>query len=388
MKLLPFLLLLTVNIFGQIHKGNTNIDSLKNLYRIKTNVINFIETEKYDSLENFIKYIDSTESKNQIFSSKERYFIELFIGRIIFISTPVNYKSYLGLRDTVDWYTPGAYKLLYHEPNIFDSSSAVLEVNLLDYFLLSFRSRLNTLQREYPGYDYIWDFLDFIYDKNMTSVDYVNNKASEYYKNYPNSPLLNFVRYNFLCKEKESKRGVKFGLGYGWFGFDKDTRNLFSPRGNLTIWIDTYWSGVHISFSMYRGYSLKTNSDVIVGDKTITKGSQFYQGIESLATGYLFRFNSYVDFTPYIGFAYTETQHDDGNLKSLYCLQAGFKSDFVIETHEESEIFLGGNILLRFEVGILFNEYRKIRNDLGKNSLYATIGVMFGAFRKYFDYSF
>ena len=140
---------------------------------------------------------------------------------------------------------------------------------------------------------------------------------------------------------------------------------------------------------MYRGYSLQIKSDILIDNKIIPKGSKLYQGIQSLTTGYLFRVNPNFEITPYAGIAQTETEKDDdANLKTLYSLQVGIKSDYVIETHEESGWVVAGNLMLRIELGIIFNNYGKIRQDLGGSSYYLTLGILFSAYRTKYDYSF
>ena len=167
MKSIFIIILLSINLGAQIKDqitililtDTTNLESKQleteeKIYLNKIELIHYIESEDYDSLYLFIKDYESiAPDSNKWIDDRERFFIELFIGNMDFISNAKNYHTYLGLRDTVDTYRSGTYKLLYHEPRIIDSSNfPILKINLLDFLLVSFRDRAKSLKEKQFGY--------------------------------------------------------------------------------------------------------------------------------------------------------------------------------------------------------------------------------------------
>jgi len=373
------------------------IDLKTRRLRARLRIIEFIKHDESDSLEGFIRHCDYSVFKSiNWLSNPERFFIEFYKENISFLIDKENSKKFLGLRDAdvhYDYYLP---ELLFHEPKIYNITGSLPEINVLDFLLVEFRNKFKDLKQKYPQHNYAWDFFDFIYNKNLKTADDFNNKSTEYSQKHPDSPFLNIVRYNFIYKKALSKRGIMFGLGFGFYDYDGKSRNFFEERGNFIMYCDTYWSGISLSFS-FGIFTFESGSDIFYDNKLMPAGTNFDHKVYALSTGYFFKLHRVLYMNPYLGLTYSEvntTSYEvkenslDVGLPRVYGLGIGLKTDYLLHNFIETEVVPEGNIMLRCDIGLLFNNYNHLRNDLGKLSYQINLGILVAMFRPDYEYDF
>jgi hypothetical protein len=378
-------------------KIEQSIDLKVNIIKAKLKIIDYIKLNESDSLRIFISYSDSEVFKSPDWlSNHERFFIEFYKENISFLSSPENYKIYLGLRDTIEHYNYYLPNYLFHTAEIFDSSRSMPDVNLFDFLLLTFRNKLKYMFEKYPDHNYVWDFLDFLYNKNLKTIDDFNGKSSEYHLKYPHSPFSSIVKYNFIYKMGLSKSGVMFGMGLGFYDYDEKSKNFFEERGNLIFYFDAYWSGIALSFG-FGMFTFESGSPISFDNKVMPEGTYFEHKVYSLSTGYFFKLHRFFYLTPYLGLTYSElntTSYEvkenslDVGLPSFFGCQIGLKADYLLHHFLESELVPEGNIMLRCDIGLLVNNYNQVRSDLGKFSYQINFGALVALFGKEFEYEF
>lgn len=332
-------------------------------------IIHYFQNGHYDSINLVIDYCDTLSTLNRDWlSGHERIIIELLKGNLSTLKESSFYRKYLALRDTA------ADESLHQRPPMFDMHRHNMPShdNLSPFLWQNYQKKIIMLKNRHPKDEYLWDFLDIVFDRT-------DKKVARYLVNYPESPFSNFVRYNYFVRYEYRHHGVILGAGTSLLNLDKEINSLFKDRMALLAFIDTYLWGISINTSL--SISIKRSQDsMLVDNDTIPTATPFRDIFFDITIGPLISFKDLVYITPYLGaggFYTAPYSEKDISLPIAWGAKAGISTDLRLAFYKTNFItsLPKPDLAIRLDMGYQYNKFYKIRGDLGKHVFYLNLAL-------------
>lgn len=338
-------------------------------------IIHYFQAGQYDSIDMVIDFCDTLSTLNSDWlSGHERILIELLKGNLSALKNSALYKQHLALCDTA------IPESLYFRPPVYDPHTHTIPPydNLSPFLKRNYQQKIQVLKNRYPDDEYLWDFLDILFD-------YTHKKVVKYLVNYPDFPFSNLVRYNFLVRYEYKYHGVMWGAGASFLNFDHDINLLFRDRISFFCFADTYLWGFSLNISLNVS-NRASSGNLIIGTDTISIGTSFLSLFADLSVGHIISIYDRVYLTPYIGFGGFKTYPNyekNVSLPSAWGGKLGLSTNIRLSPRDTKFItsIPKPDIALRVDMGFQYNLFDRIRDDLGRKIFYFNLAIEMIMFR-------
>lgn len=256
--------------------------------------------------------------------------------------------------------------------------------------LLLSKEKSKSLRNSYPPRNDLWDFLELVFNFDNLPLDSIPKKADAFLSNYPETLFRKLVAYNFTKKYKKSDHGFSFLLKLRYDAYPDETNSWIDDHPTFAFEGGYIYKGISISANF--GLSIvNANSSLIIDSDTLSDTVHINPTKFQSLIGYTFFLPHNFIITPG---AILEIFSPDGPNKDEFKKFNNIPETFgggVYLTIEKgiawSATSFAGRIL-NFRIGAVYNDFSRIRDDLGNWSIFFETGYGWKGFGRTRDYSY
>jgi hypothetical protein len=350
-------------------------DTILTVHSARSRLIHLLQTGKFDSTAHMISQFENrVGTAGTWLTGHERVLISVLRGDMDTLQDPQFYIKHLCLRDTA---APGDMPGTVPRYEQFSAGPGSPD-NLAPFLLRNYEQKRIIYKNRFPQYEFLWEFLDLVFD-------YDQNKVIRYLVNYANSPFARLVKFNYLVRYRYTADGLMIGGGYGYVNLDSETNRLFDDRLSFSISCDYYLAG----FGLLSALTLSKNgtrSITIVDRDTIQVGTFLRNFFIEIAVGRIISIHDRLYLTPFAGGGvFYSLPHIDSDLSlpPAWGIKTGLSAHLRLALNDPR--FLDSPPApdpgIRFDAGVRYNKFYRIRSDLGTWSYFINVGLEVIKFR-------